>query len=267
MSRSQEITAQMLAELLNMGRQSGSFSKRLNHDMKHYKNVNLENDPRIVIIKASPLLQDSYEDEYDAMPLSPDMSFSQEMPSQETPSQEIPSQESPFLQESYETDDAMPLHELIRQQQELIRQQQELIRHQQEQLDIYKSENIMSEFKYFPTPESTSENEPESTSEYEPETISEYEPETISEFKYFPTPESTSEYETISELTTPESQPRKKKHLKTVRFRLPLYTQNNTHKRKTRRATPGPRASRATVDRRTTLGPHIRPQIPTILKL
>ena len=231
MSRSQEITAQMLAELLNMGRQSGSFSKRLNHDMKHYKNVNLENDPRIVIIKASPLLQDSYEDEYDAMPLSPDMSFSQEMPSQETPSQEIPSQESPFLQESYETDDAMPLHELIRQQQELIRQQQELIRHQQEQLDIYKSENIMSEFKYFPTPESTSE------------------------------------YETISELTTPESQPRKKKHLKTVRFRLPLYTQNNTHKRKTRRATPGPRASRATVDRRTTLGPHIRPQIPTILKL
>ena len=249
MSRSQEITAQMLAELLNMGRQSGSFSKRLNHDMKHYKNVNLENDPRIVIIKASPLLQDSYEDEYDAMPLSPDMSFSQEMPSQETPSQEIPSQESPFLQESYETDDAMPLHELIRQQQELIRQQQELIRHQQEQLDIYKSENIMSEFKYFPTPESTSEYEPESTSEYEPETISEYEP------------------ETISELTTPESQPRKKKHLKTVRFRLPLYTQNNTHKRKTRRATPGPRASRATVDRRTTLGPHIRPQIPTILKL
>ena len=233
MSRSQEITAQMLAELLNMGRQSGSFSKRLNHDMKHYKNVNLENDPRIVIIKASPLLQDSYEDEYDAMPLSPDMSFSQEMPSQETPSQEIPSQESPFLQESYETDDAMPLHELIRQQQELIRQQQELIRHQQEQLDIYKSENIMSEFKYFPTPESTSE------------------------------------YETISELTTPESQlqPRKKKHLKTVRFRLPLYTQNNTHKRKTRRATPGTRASRATVDRRTTLGPHIRPQIPTILKL
>ena len=231
MSRSQEITAQMLAELLNMGRQSGSFSKRLNHDMKHYKNVNLENDPRIVIIKASPLLQDSYEDEYDAMPLSPDMSFSQEMPSQEIPSQEIPSQESPFLQESYETDDAMPLHELIRQQQELIRQQQELIRHQQEQLDIYKSENIMSEFKYFPTPESTSE------------------------------------YETISELTTPESQPRKKKHLKTVRFRLPLYTQNNTHKRKTRRATPGPRASRATVDRRTTLGPHIRPQIPTILKL
>ena len=236
MSRSQEITAQMLAELLNMGRQSGSFSKRLNHDMKHYKNVNLENDPRIVIIKASPLLQDSYEDEYDAMPLSPDMSFSQEMPSQEIPSQEIPSQEipsqeSPFLQESYETDDAMPLHELIRQQQELIRQQHELIRHQQEQLDIYKSENIMSEFKYFPTPESTSE------------------------------------YETISELTTPESQPRKKKHLKTVRFRLPLYTQNNTHKRKTRRATPGPRASRATVDRRTTLGPHIRPQIPTILKL
>jgi hypothetical protein len=230
MSSSQEITAQMLAELLNMGRQSGSFSKRLNHDMKHYKNVNLENDPRIVIIKASPLSQDSYEDEYDAMPLSPEMP-SQEIPSQEMPSQEMPSQESPFLQESYETDDAMPLHELIRQQQELIRQQQELIRHQQEQLDIYKSENIMSEFKYFPTPESTSE------------------------------------YETISELTTPESQPHKKKHLKTVRFRLPLYTQNNTHKRKTRRATPGPRASRATVDRRTTLGPHIRPQIPTILKL
>ena len=60
MSMNQEITPQILAELLNMERHPGSFAKRLNHDMKHYKNINLNNDPRIVIIKnmqdPSPLI-------------------------------------------------------------------------------------------------------------------------------------------------------------------------------------------------------------------
>ena len=237
MSMNQEITAQMLAEILNMGRQSGSFTKRLKRDMK----LDLHDDPRIIIIKASPLSQDSYE-AADAMQLSQDsyeaadaMQLSQDMPL---------SQESPLMQESYE-DDTVPLNELISQQKELIRQQQELIRQQQEQLDIYKRESTMSQSQF----------------NYLPMSISE--PKSI--YESASTPESI--YETISELTTPpqpEPKPHKKKHLKTVRFRLPLYTKNDTHKRKTRRATPGPRT---TIDRRTSLGPHIRPHVPTMLKL
>ena len=57
-------------------------------------------------------------------------------------------------------------------------------------------------------------------------------------FNYLPEsiPTSTTTYK--SESTSPI--PDKKKHLKTVRFRLPLYRKSNTHRRKPRRATPLP---------------------------
>ena len=224
MSMNQEINPQILAELLNMDRHPGSFAKRLNHDMKHYKNINLNNDPRIVIIKN---MQD--------------------------PSPLITMQDpSPLMQDDSVS---MSLTELIKHQEELIKHQENLIKHQEEQLSVYRRESItttqynhlpmiktMSESMSESIPESIPESMIKSMSESIPESMiksmSESMPESMPESIPISIPTTTTTYDSESSLPIPH----KKKHLKTVRFRLPLYRKNNRHRNriKTRRATPGP---------------------------
>jgi hypothetical protein len=120
---------------------------------------------------------------------------------------------------------SMSLTELIKHQEELIKHQENLIKHQEEQLSVYRRESITTtQFNHLPMIKSMSEFMSESIPESIPESIS--------------IPTTTTTYESESSLPIPH----KKKHLKTVRFRLPLYRKNNRHRNriKTRRATPGP---------------------------
>ena len=194
MSMNQPLTSDILAHLLNLNREPGSITQRLKRDIK--KNIHMDNDHRIIIIKQNPnqIQQESssYPMEDSSSMISPQL---ESYPMEDSISIMSPQLESYPMEESssmmsqdqyqdspQDSSSSVPLNELIQQQQELIRQQQELITQQQEQLTIYKRESIMSRFISLP----------------------------------------------------------KKKHVKTVRFQLPLYKRNKRHKRKTRRATPIP---------------------------
>ena len=178
MSMNQPLTSDILAHLLNLNREPGSITQRLKRDIK--KNIHMDNDHRIIIIKQNP---NQIQQESSSYP----MEDSSSMISPQLESYPMEESSSMMSQDQYQdspqdSSSSVPLNELIQQQQELIRQQQELITQQQEQLTIYKRESIMSRFISLP----------------------------------------------------------KKKHVKTVRFQLPLYKRNKRHKRKTRRATPIP---------------------------